>query len=94
VERLRAAPHRRSVPGRGFGAGGQDGVPDVNRQFAYSPSRRMLSVDEMRRLLSPLELTDAEVAEIRDTLYAVAHAMIDGLFVDRSPPPDAPPKKS
>ncbi len=37
----------------------------------------MLSIEECRKILGKPELTDEQVAEIRDTLYSFAHAMVD-----------------
>jgi len=37
----------------------------------------MLSYDECRKILGRPELTDEQVEQIRDSLYAFAHAMID-----------------
>ncbi len=37
----------------------------------------MLSIDECRKILGKPELTDKQVAEIRDSLYSFAHAMVD-----------------
>ena len=48
----------------------------------------MLSIEECRRLLGPIDLSDEEVAELRDTLDAFARAMIDGLL--KGTPPTYP----
>ena len=42
----------------------------------------MLSIEECRRLLGSPRLSDAEVAEIRDTLQAFAATLVDG-FVEK-----------
>lgn len=37
----------------------------------------MLSIDECRQILKRPELTDQQVADIRDSLYCFAHALVD-----------------
>ena len=54
---------------------------------------RYLSIDECRRLLGLDHLSDEEVREIRDTLYAFAHALVEGFLRDNSPKRYGEPKK-
>jgi hypothetical protein len=43
----------------------------------------MLSIDECRAKLGVPDLSDEQVAEIRDTLYGFAHTLIDEYLRDR-----------
>jgi len=43
----------------------------------------MLSIEECRSILGLPELSDDQVAEIRDTLYAFAHTLIDEYLRER-----------
>jgi hypothetical protein len=43
----------------------------------------MLSIEECRAILGHPELTDQQVAEIRDTLYGFAHSLIDEYLRER-----------
>jgi len=45
----------------------------------------MLSIEECRTILGKPELTDEQIAEIRDTLCAFAHTLIDGFLRDGLP---------
>ena len=37
----------------------------------------MLSIEECRRILGQPAMSDEQVTEIRDSLYAFAHALVD-----------------
>jgi hypothetical protein len=43
----------------------------------------MLSYDEIRTALKKPDMPDAEAEEIRRTLYAFAHVMIDGFLWEK-----------
>ena len=40
----------------------------------------MLTIEECRKYLDPLELTDAEVKILRDSLYSINEAVISQYF--------------
>jgi len=43
----------------------------------------VLSIDECRRILGQPAMPDEQVAEIRDALYAFAHALVDDYVRER-----------
>jgi len=50
----------------------------------------MLSIEDCRQILGKPELTDEQVAEIRDSLYCFAHAFVDEYLRRRKTHPPKP----
>jgi hypothetical protein len=62
----------------------RDKAPTTGSELPI-PRRRMLSLDELRRLLDRPDLTDAQATKIRDLLSTLADMLIDDYLAERNP---------